>query len=101
MTNEGWQMIPRDKRPLPEELDGYERKYEYDPDYVMYRPEQAAYLYDYRREEEQKRERDSGKGTPLYPDEDNPQIIGGRRGFDPDTFDLNRAVSTSKSRPQH
>ena len=95
-------MVPRDKRPEPEDLDGYERQHDYDPDYTLYRRERADWMFDYRRDEEEKRDRESKGRTPLYVDEEYADIVqGGRCGFDRETFNLDSVVRTIKARPQH
>lgn len=104
MFSEGMQSIPRKNRPQPEDLEGYERQYPLDPDLTLYRREGLDWLYDYRREEEEKRERQESQRETLPGHEPNDYLVnGGRRGFDRDSFDLDldRAVRTVQSRPQH
>jgi len=95
-------MVPRKDRPIPESLEGYERRHSFDPDYTNYRLQLGDWLHDYRRDQEETSNRDNGR-TPLegHNDDMAGAIDGGRVGFDPDNFDLDRVVRSVGSAPRH
>lgn len=99
MTMESLAIIPRNKRPSHEDLDGYtESRYEHDTDYTSYRNELALWVRDYQRDEEQERLEQQGR-TPLagHYDDQHEQ----RHGYDPADFDLKAVASKIKSTPLH
>lgn len=72
-----------------------ESQFPSDTDYTNYRAELPIWLNDYWREEEQKRNRDSGQGTPLL----GHELMGDSgAGFDPETFNLGLIKDRIKSR---
>jgi hypothetical protein len=93
-------MIPRKDRPMPDELDGYEREFDDDPDYSQYRRERANFIYDWQRREEIKRIEDE-KRTPLEGHDLGPPPRGSQTGFDKDGFSLASVVKTIETRPKH
>lgn len=99
MTKESLQTIPREKRPTPDMLEGYERQHDLDPDLSMYRRELSDFIYDYRREEEENRER--GSGRQELEGHNEYLVDGARRGFDPNDFDIDQVVQKVSSRPLH
>jgi len=102
MFSEAFQTVPRKDRPSVEELENYVRRSEPDLDYSAYRRESWDWLTDYRREEEEKREQQASGRQRLPGHETNEYLVnGGRRGFNPDDFDMDEIVRVVKSRPQH
>lgn len=102
MTEEGLASVPRDKRPTLEDLEGYtESRYPAGTDYSAYREELMVWLSDYRRDEEENRERNNEHpdSTPLYVED--ARIGNPRSGYDPASFNLAEARSTIESRPLH
>lgn len=80
-------MVPRKDRPSPDELLEYTTQYiDGEPDYdeADVRPQLGAWLYDYRRKQEEERDQkaESDGREPF----DDVLIDGARTGFDPDSF---------------
>jgi hypothetical protein len=97
MNYEGLAMVPRNKRPSLDELDGYQPRYDPDMDYSAYMRELAMWLSDYRRDEENDR-LDKGR-TPLMGHED--AVEQRHTGYDPSNFDIHEVAFRSKTRPLH
>ena len=97
MQDEALSSVPRKDRPLPEDLEDYKTVYpEGDPDYNDVRPELNAWLYDYRRKQDEDRGTDDGR----IPFEEDELVQGGRSGYDPTQFDaLRSAIQRAPSAP--
>ena len=91
--------LTQDERPVPEELDGYVRRYDLSPDLVPYRKELSDWIHDFQRQKELDRDKPEG-GTPLYGHSEAVER-GRSGGFDPNAFDIAQVVSVAKNRPTH
>lgn len=98
MQDESLSIVPRDERPVPDELTNYKSVYpDGDPQYDNVRPQLAAWLYDYRR----KQDEDRGKEDGREPFEDDAVVQGGRSGYDPESFEgIERAIQRAPATPR-